>query len=100
VASANADDIGDRVRCTGTFRDIDGDLADPTAIVARVLDPLEIIQTFQGVDVIKDAVGVYFVDLDVDVPGIWTYRFEGTGVVVAAEETAFYVERSAFETGS
>lgn len=100
MGSTNAYDIGDRVRCTGTFVNQAGEPADPTTITAKVLDPLGNEATFSGVDVIRESLGVFYVDIDVDLTGLWAYRFQGTGAMVTADEEVFYVERSAFDTGS
>jgi hypothetical protein len=96
VASTNAYDVGDLVRITGTFRNLEGDLESPSDVVAKVLDPLGVQATFGGGDVIEEGEGVFYMDLEADLTGLWTYRFEGAGTLISTDEASFYVERSAF----
>jgi len=71
---------------------------DPTTIVLRVTDPigLETAYTY-GVDsVIKNSTGSYSFLIDALLSGIWSYRWEGDGVVDAASESRFLVKQSSF----
>jgi len=72
---------------------------DPTAVLFKTQDPSgnETTYTF-GVDanVVKSAVGNYYADWTLDEEGRWFYRWEGTGVVVAAAEHALEVRDSEF----
>lgn len=82
-------DIGDRVRMRAEFRDVDGFVADPTTVTLAVLRPGDT----ESIDVgtAQDATGVYHGDHEPDTAGTWTYRFAGTGALVAAEEGTFAV---------
>lgn len=78
---------GDRVRCTGTLKQTDGTLADPTVVNAWYRTPANALTTLTyGTDdaLAKDTTGVYFFDLDVDTPGRWVYGFYSTGTGKAA----------------
>jgi hypothetical protein len=86
-------DAQDRVRLTGTFRDLDGDLIDPTDVEVHLRDPDG---TVSHPSATSSTPGVWTADVDVVKPGVWTYRFEGTGAVVAAEETMFAVDPTSF----
>lgn len=91
---------GNGVAVVQTFARIDpvtGDeqLADPTTVVFTVLDPggAETVYTFPGASqIVKEAVGVYVLTLAAPLPpGVFTWRAEGTGSVVAAGEGQFTI---------
>lgn len=86
-------DIGDGVRVDALFSDLSGVVADPTFVVFRVLNPHGIETT---PTVIRVSTGSYYADFTVTARGTWTYRWEGTGVLIAAEEGRFAVRPSAF----
>lgn len=90
---ANIYDVGDEIRCTGTFTDADGTAQDPTAVMFAYKDPSGTTTTLTyGTDaaLIKSDTGVYYVDLDIDESGIWRYRFYSTGDGQAAGEDYFH----------
>jgi hypothetical protein len=92
-------DIGDVVRCTGTFTTAAGVATDPTAVNFRVKTPAGTVTTYvYGTDaeLVKASTGVYYVDVSLTMAGSWTYRFYSTGVGQAAAEATFWVNRSAF----
>ena len=47
-----------------------------------------------GGEVVKTATGVYYYAATPDKPGIWNYRFEGTGVCTAVDEDQVEIMRS------
>ena len=71
---------------------------DPTTIVLRVTDPsgVETDYTYGPSNIIRVGTGNYSMALEVLLNGPWTYRWEGTGAVVAANENRFLVQESAF----
>lgn len=88
--------VGTLVRVTGTFTDTDGTAQDPTALTVYYKDPSANITELvylTDTDVVKDATGIYHVDIDIDESGKWFYRFKGTGSAQAADEYWFTVER-------
>jgi hypothetical protein len=92
-------DKGDLVRCTGLFTDDDGVAQDPSEVYFKVKDPAGETTTYQyGVDgdLKKSATGSYYIDIDADTSGIWSYRFYSTGSGQAADEEKFTVRRSEF----
>ena len=46
---------------------------------------------------VRDSAGAFHVDLSLDTPGVWYYRWEGTGTCEAALEGAFSVINSNFD---
>ena len=82
-------DIGDRVRLRAEFRNLEGFVADPTSVTLAVLGPGDVAS--QAISTTKDATGVYHGDVEPDAAGTWSYRFAGTGAMVAAEEGTFIV---------
>lgn len=99
---ANIYDIGDQVRCTGSFTDVNGSAFDPDVIRFKCQTPAGVATTYvynTDAEVIKSSTGVYYVDLNVDEAGRWYYRFEGEasdGDYQGSEETWFDVDRSVF----
>lgn len=91
-------DIGDRVRLTATFQDaITGVVADPTGITLRTKSPTgtAAVYTYPGdPKIVKEGVGIYHADIDVTASGNWSYKWAGTGSIVAAEESVFFVKAS------
>ena len=95
----NSYDIGDRVRVSNRFATPAGVDTDPTTVVCKYIDPsLNVTTKTYGSDaeVVKDSTGRYHLDIDVDEAGTWSYRWTGTGAVVAAGEQTFVVRESAF----
>ena len=95
----NTYDVGDQVKCSVAFTDANGNAADPTTVLFKYLvDHGSTTTLTYGEDdeVVNDATGSYYVLLTVNAEGTWTYRFEGTGAVVAAAEDAFNTRDSAF----
>ena len=87
------------VRCDVTFRNLAGNVADPTTVTFYVHDSEgEETDYLYGVDpeIVRVSTGIYYVLVDANKPGTWTYRFNGTGAVKAADEEQFRVLRSVF----
>lgn len=92
-------DKGDLVRCSGAFTDSDGVVQDPDAIIFKVKNPSDNTTTYTygvGVELVKDSVGNYHVDVDADEVGVWYYRFVGTGAGQSAEEGDFTIRGTEF----
>lgn len=95
----NTYDVGDQVKCSVAFTDANGNAADPTTVLFKYKRNHGGTTTLTyGEDdaVEKDGTGSYYVLLTVSAEGTWTYRWEGTGDVVAAAEDAFNTRDSAF----
>jgi hypothetical protein len=94
-------DLGNGPRAITKFRDFAGVLTDPTTVKVKIkkgngtILPDKVFGT--DVAVVKESVGIYHIDLDTDVHGTWTIRWEATGTVKAAIEQRFEVRRSDFE---
>lgn len=97
--AANEYHRGQVVRVTGTFT-VGGTATDPTTITIKYRDPdeLETSDTFgdPGSDVVKDATGVYYLDITASKTGSWWYRVEGTGNAAAGAEDTFFVKETHF----
>ncbi len=95
----NSYDVGDVVRCVGTFANSAGTEVDPTAVLCKVREPDGTVTAYTyGVDaaLVKAAVGSYYVDVEATAAGLWAYRFYSTGVGQAAGEAGFRVRVSSF----
>ena len=97
---ANTYDVGDLIRVTGTWEDAAGTDTDPTGLTFAFIDPSDNTITYTyGVDgeLVKQATGIYYVDVDIDEHGTWWYRFASTGTAQAASEAYFHVRDSKFD---
>jgi hypothetical protein len=86
--------LGQKVRLIVNFK-VNGVLTDPTTVTCKIMDPSKNVTTYvYGADaaLVKDSIGVYHVDVITDEKKQWNYRFEGTGVCTAVEESAFGVQ--------
>jgi hypothetical protein len=96
---ANLYDIGDLVRLTGNFKDVNNVLTDPSIITLEVIDPaLKQTNYVYGIgnQIVKSSTGIYYTQTSPDQSGKWQYRWLGTGAVTTAEAGFFYVRASAF----
>ena len=93
---ANTYDVGDSVRCTGTWTTAAGAAVDPTTVTFIYEDPSGNTTTLiydTDAEVIKSDTGIYYVDVDADESGTWQTRWESTGTGKAAGEDEFFVRR-------
>lgn len=90
-------DKGDRLRTTATFT-VNTVPSDPTTIVLHVLNAAGAISnyTYLASSIVRDGIGLYHFDIDVDQEGDWRVRWEGTGNVVAVVEDFFSCSATPF----
>jgi len=95
--SINTYDKSDSVRVQATFS-VDSVNTDPSTITLKVKNPAGTTSTYTyaGGTITRSAAGIYYKDITIDDDGMWYYRFEGTGAVVAASEHSFKVRTSEF----
>ena len=94
--TTEAKDIGDSIRLNGTFTDIAGADADPTAIVLTVKEPDGVVVTKNWptpADITTDATGRFHFDFAITKAGRHVVNWTGTGVVATASEDEFYGRR-------
>lgn len=92
--TVNAYHLDQLVRVTATLT-VDGVATDPTALTLRVKDPTGATTTYTLTStpaLVKDSVGNYHYDLAAILTGLWSYHWESTGTVQAADDQQFYVE--------
>ncbi len=93
-------DIGDRLRLTVTFKDVDDAPSDPTEVTIqhRNSEAGSVTETYDGGAglVVKDSTGVYHLDANLDKPGRWYWRAQGEDTPEAAGERSFTVRSSQF----
>lgn len=104
----NKYDIGDLIRLSGSFKDMDNQPIDPTTVICYVRSPSDVLYTYSldQAEVVKDSVGEYHYDFDTVATqitntdsGTWHYRFEGGGSAQASEEKSFIIRYSAVIAG-
>lgn len=94
---------GDLVRCRGTFTDGNGAVVDPSVVKFSFFDPNAgpttnpTIYTY-GTDsqLVRQSIGIYYVDLSADIEGIYQWRLYSTGSGQAADEGTITVQESNF----
>lgn len=98
-------DQGDLWNPQATFA-VNGTATDPTTLILRVKDPSGTVTvttesnpaalTSSSTPIARTATGVYKATITLNDAGYWFARFEGTGAVVATEETQVIVDPSEF----
>lgn len=98
---------GALIRLTAKFTN--GDIrcpvaVDPDTVTLRTFDPEETTTERDYVvdteGIVRDDVGEYHFDIDAQLVGSWTYRWEGTGAAQAVNEAKFTVLDSPFRPGT
>lgn len=90
---------GQRATCSASFSDSTDTLVDPATVTFKVKLPAGTTTTYvYGTDaqLVKAGTGRYYVLLDLDTTGSYTYRFESTGTYKGAEEQRLDVDGGAF----
>lgn len=98
MSHPNKYDKGDVVRATGSFTG-GGAAIDPDSVSFRVKAPDGTVTVYvylTDAELVKEATGVYHVDVDANANGEWFYRWESSGLGQAAAEGRFIVKASAF----
>lgn len=96
---ADTYDVGDLVRAVASFVGTDGVTpGNPSMVTLQVMNPLGTVATvvFGVGSVVKVGSAAYAHDFTITTPGSWFYRWEGTGLVQAAEVWTLVGERSVF----
>ena len=85
--------VGDLVRVTANFTDIEGTLTDPSQINLGIKYPSNDISyvTYSGGEIERDSIGVYYYDIDVDTPGVYKIYWWSEGPAQGAGQDLFYV---------
>jgi hypothetical protein len=73
--------IETEARISTAFTDVAGAPVDPDTVILRLKAPK---QSEVNVTPVRDGVGLYHYDVDLNVGGIWTYQWQGEGAVTAA----------------
>lgn len=93
-------DRNDAIRVKVTFKDTSGLTVDPTTVTFKYIKPDSVAIVTKvyltDAEVIRQTKGIFYIDLIVDVEGIWRWRWEATGAAVAADEGSFGVKDSEF----
>ena len=90
-------DLGDMRRLTVTFTNLAGFVADPTGVSFSIRNPDGTATAYvYGTDaeLVKSAVGIYYVDFAITLVGRHVFRFSGTGAVSTSETGEFYAKRN------
>lgn len=89
--------LGSAINLFGTFTQTStGTAVDPTVVKARVRDPANTEVIYADGSITHSSTGHYTVQILPSVIGVWRYRWEGTGAVIAADEKQFEIRPSGF----
>jgi hypothetical protein len=96
-------DIGDFVHTVASFVGTDGVTpATPSTVMFLLMNPSGIVATYQfgvaGASILQVGSAAYARDFTLTQAGSWFYRWEGTGMVQAADEWSVIAARSRFYT--
>lgn len=89
--------IGNTRRVIATFKDLNGDVFDGTTVTVTVQNGLGVKTVYTyGVDaiIVRDSLGVYHIDLVLNVAGTWGYYWQSSGNVAAAGEGFISVKKA------
>lgn len=95
--TTNVYDVGDKIRLSAAFTDINEAAQDPGGVQFKIRDPSGTITTYvYGTDaaLVKDSTGNYHVDYLIATAGRYRYRFAGITSGQAAAENVFQVKQS------
>jgi hypothetical protein len=72
--------------------------ADPTTVSLWVEDPTGVVTQVSSLNIVRTGVGTYYANFMPTSPGLWKYKWEGSGTSVQATspDTAFFVRSSDF----
>lgn len=94
--------IGTKIRFTATFRiEATQALVDPTTVTFRFRNPSGTETSYVygvNVELVRDSLGVFHVDLTPNASGSWYRRWIGTGAAAVAKESSFAVDKTFFTT--
>ena len=82
---------------TGGFRDVNGNLTDPTTITLAysLNNGTPTVVVYPSAPIVKDGQGLYHADLDTTGATAplteWTYEWKGTGSILATKQNTFEV---------
>jgi len=85
--------VGDLVRVTANFTDINGVLTDPSLINLGIKLPSGDIDyvTYSGGEIEREATGIYYYDIDVETAGVYRIYWWSEGPAQGAGNDLFYV---------
>ena len=90
-------DSGDTIRFENIFS-VSGTNTDPTTVTFRIRDPNKVVTSYvygTDVELVKVATGQYRIDLQLDLPGEYFYRWESGGPIApGAAESRIKITRS------
>jgi hypothetical protein len=86
--------IGNAILLEATFTDELEVPVAPTTVTLRIKNPDEAITVLSAADLTNPSTGVYEYSLLLNISGVWTYRFEGTGNMNVTFEESVIVKPS------
>jgi hypothetical protein len=95
VAVADHYEQDSLLRFRATFRNVDGNLTDPTTVTLRHTEPGQAAVNYVfGTDseVVKESLGIFHVDYLADAVGEHKWRWLGTGTVQIAVKGGFFID--------
>lgn len=93
---------GDTARITGTFRDEDGNLVNPSTVTFTYRDPAgtetQLVYGDDSARVVRPSTGTFYVDVDLDAVGRWAWSWDADGTAAGTDVGSLFVTGSDLET--
>ena len=84
-------------RLDNDFKDISGQLANPTTVTLRITTPSGVTTEYTTPAIVQASTGKFYYDLTtITESGRWLIRWKGVGVVDAADEYVLFIKPSDF----
>lgn len=92
--TVNVYDVGDLARVTGTFTDVNGDVADPDTLTFSYENPQGTVTSYvylTNAELVRQSEGIFYVDVSMTLVGDYHYRWIATGSGQGAQGGVFRV---------
>lgn len=92
-------ELGQQIRSTAVYTDINGDLVDPSVVILKTSAPdgTETWYSNGSAGMSNPGTGTYYVEYTPSANGLWRRRWETTGNLITADEATFWVRDSQFD---
>lgn len=92
-------ELGQKIRSTAVYTDIDGNLVDPTIVIFKAMAPsgTETWYSNGSAGMTNPGTGTYYVEYTPGSNGLWHRRWESSGNLETADEGIFWIRDSQFD---
>ena len=85
------------IRLNGTFYDVSLNLpADPITVALFIESPSAVVSQVPSNQIVRTGTGAYYSNFLPTAPGVWTYKWQGSGNIIAtSKDRRFLIRASA-----